>query len=848
VETQEDRLRRMKREREGIASASWEVNPSVPRPTSTAQGTWEPNARPSSNAVSSWEVTPPVPRIAQSTWEPNEKPSNNAVSSWGPPQYNTAVGTWSDQTPEKLVDEITRPAPSFTAKNADGSPNYDVPVGTLPRSRAAQAVHDHQAAREEMARDGESPRMRREFLDEVQGGVTGVSDRSSRWDTGLAAEEPPTPASPSRTQTRADKASAAAAAMSEEEFTDAFKQQMVARDAEMAEERFTETFKRGLVSRDAKLTEEANTNAMIDRIRAARQTGMGDAPQVSALAQQMMYMPDGSKRPVPSRATLDKWADIDAQAGRKRRDGGHVMVPPSPPRQAALAAAPAQPAAVAPPAAAPQDAAAEADAGPLPPVPARPVGLQAPEAPKPADAAVERPAMVPMDANAAVQPEPAPMPSKITPAQRKMEARAKERNMQKNSSMQPHLAQEARDMGIEGVPFHELTGEQITDLRYNAGKRQRDAANAQINDRQSDRNQSREQNIPMALATAQRLQGRGRALLAQAGGLDDADPRKPALQAQGEQMLAQGNSQHATFMNAWDRQSSQHIDMNVMQAARVFGKAGAGIVEGHLRGQQEMARARLVDQGNRDDRKAAEEGLDRRANNRADVDLALADKNITAQEIQQQRDREQRIAELKERERLHGLDQAQRERLAKDERDAAAHRQKLDLNDRQKGREAQAAQNPVPMQPAEQRAQLWGPLKAADSNPDDQTPVQQYVDDFMQTLASQEGLQPQQRQIQNGQVRAWANQHVMSRWENDRLRDSDRGYIRSLVYATDADGNNTGKLKDRSTFVREMGSHYKGSNWASMAAKLGAFYDRLKQEEQESANLTQVGIPDNPVV
>jgi hypothetical protein len=456
--------------------------------------------------------------------------------------------------------------------------------------------------------------------------------------------------------------------------------------------------------------------------------------------------------------------------------------------------------------------------------------------------------MVTLDPKAAVQAEPVPMPSKITPAQRKMEARAKERSMQKNASMQPHLAQAARDMGIEGVPFEELTGDQITDLRYKAGKLQRSASQGQLNDRQSDRNQSREQNVPMALATAQRLQGRGRALLAQAGGLDDADPRKSALQAQGEQMLAQGNSQQATFMHAWERQSEQQIQQNVVRTAMIFGKAGAGIVEGHLRGQQEMARARLNDRGQRDDRKAAEEGLNARNRENNDVQLAVAGMNLDAQQLRDHQVNEQRIAELEARAKERELNAKDQLELEKRREKAAEVRLKMQIA-ADRARDAERGKlNPPPMQPAEQRAQLWEPLKAADTNPDDPTPVQQYVDDFMQTLASQEGLQPQQRQIQGGQVKAWANQHVMSRWENDRLRDSDRGYIRSLVYATDADGNNTGKLKDRSTFVREMGSHYKGSNWASMAAKLGAFYDRLQKEEQESANLTQIGIPDDPVV
>jgi len=639
---------------------------------------------------------------------------------------------------------------------------------------------------------------------------------------------PAAPPSPETAAQRSDRMSAEAASMSEEQFTDAFKRQLVARDSQLAEQQFTDKFKRGLVKRDAKLTEEANANAMIDRIRAARQTGIGDAPQLSALAQQMMYLRDGSKRPLPSQEMLDKWAGIDAQAGRKRQDGGHIAVPPSPPRMASIAAAPAKPAAVATPA-------DDEEAGPLPPIPAQPVGLQAPEAPKPADAAVERPAMVPMDA--AVNPEPARVGGVPRNTARYLSLR------ELHPSVIPHYEEAARQLGFD--LRDKIAPTDIGNIRRRAHA-MRDAATAQQwNDRQSDRNQSREQNVPMALATAQRLQGRGRALLAQAGGLDDADPRKPALQAQGEQMLSQGNSQHAAFMGAWERQSSQQIDQSVMQAAMMFGRAGAGIVESHLRGQQEMARARLNDQGQRDDRLAAENGLNNRAKDDNNVRLAVAGMNVTAQEIQQQRDREQRIAELKERERLHGLDQAQREKLAKDERDAAAHRQKLDLNDRQKGRDAQAAQNPVPMQPAEQQAQLHGPLKAADGNDDDETPVQQYVDNFRQTLAGQQGLNDTQREMQSQQSVSWANRHVMSRMERGKLRDSDKQYIRSMAYTKE------GKLKDLSAFVREIGGSYGGSNWKAMAKQLAEFHKALAADEGEAGldkKVTQVGIPDYPVV
>jgi hypothetical protein len=675
---------------------------------------------------------------------------------------------------------------------------------------------------------------------------------------------PAAPPAPSRPETRADRMSAAAAAMSEEQFTDAFKRQLVARDSKLAEQQFTDTFKRDLVSRDAKLTEEANTNAMIDRIRAARQTGIGDAPQLSALAQQMMYKPDGSKRPLPSREMLDKWSDIDGLAGRRRESGKHIAAPPAKPTEEQLASIlgtkPAEPydwsrhsvgVRTSPEYAeavrdrASKEAVAAADDKPS--VAATPASLQQPEE------AAERPKMFQADPKAAVQAEPVPMPAKpmMNPQQRALAGKGEWRNIAKQPTLAKHYQSAAKQLGLGPMgsdAFGALSPEQVQKLRTAAHDLQQQATGEQFDDRLSDRNQAKSENIPIALATAQRLQGRGNVLIAEAAGLHDADPEKAAKHAAGTALVTQGNTKSADFWRAWQQQADAYRERQVMQAGMMYGRDGAGIVEAHIRGQQEMARARLNDQGQRDDRIAAEAGLDRRANNRADVDLALADKNITAQEIQQQRDREQRMSELKERERLHGLDQAQRSELAKLEREAAAHRQKLDLDDRKAGREAQAAQNPVPMQPAQQRAQLWEPLKAADANPDDQTPVQQHVDNFMQNLASQEGLQPQQRQIQGGQVKAWANQHVMSRWENDRLRDSDRGYIRSLAYATDADGNKTGKLKDRSTFVREMGSHYTGNNWGGMAAKLGAFYDRLLKEEQESANLTQVGIPDNPVV
>ena len=146
-----------------------------------------------------------------------------------------------------------------------------------------------------------------------------------------------------------DAAQNAQAKTKEQKFTDAFKRGLVARDKKLMDNASAPT--QPSSEDDAKVNEQAKAkdagyNAMTERIRASRQTGIGDAPQVSALAQQMMYRPDGSKRPLPSREMLDKWSDIDAQAGRKRQDGGHIRVPPV--RRATRQSAPVVPSATQP--------------------------------------------------------------------------------------------------------------------------------------------------------------------------------------------------------------------------------------------------------------------------------------------------------------------------------------------------------------------------------------------------------------------------------------------------------------------------------------------------------------------
>jgi len=114
----------------------------------------------------------------------------------------------------------------------------------------------------------------------------------------------------------------------QKDFRDSMTDAKAARFAAMSEEKFTDIFKRGLTKRDNALRHEANLNAMVERIREGRKSGIGDAPQKSALAQQMMFLRDGRRRPVPSEKMLKKWSYIDALAGRKRQDGGHISVPP----------------------------------------------------------------------------------------------------------------------------------------------------------------------------------------------------------------------------------------------------------------------------------------------------------------------------------------------------------------------------------------------------------------------------------------------------------------------------------------------------------------------------------------
>jgi hypothetical protein len=499
---------------------------------------------------------------------------------------------------------------------------------------------------------------------------------------------------------------------------------------------------------------------------------------------------------------------------------------------------------------APQVAAAEAVEQPKPAVAARPVALQEPEVPKP-EVAAERPKMVQLDPKAAVQAEPVPMPAKPTmnPQQRMLAGRSQWRNIEeKNAALVPHYQEAARQLGLEGLDgdtFGALSPEVAGKLQRKAHSLHRQATAGQFNDRLSDRNQSREQNVPMALATAQRLQGRGRALLAQAGGLHDADPQKAVLQAQGEQMVAQGDAQHGTFMAAWQRHTDNQINHQVMQAAMMFGRDGAGIVESHLRGQAAIQQQHLVNAGQVAHQRVANEGQAAVANINAGGHVKGAEIDAAGKEAALAAARIDEAAKLAAASKERALTRDEEARQKELDRTAAADRLKVENAQRDKEMKNRNDQNPVPMQPEQQQAQLHGPLKAADGNDDDETSVQQYVDNFRQTLAGQQGLNDTQREMQSQQSVSWANRHVMSRMERGKLRDSDKQYIRSMAYTKE------GKLKDLSAFVREIGGSYGGSNWKAMAKQLAEFHKALAADEGEAGldkKVTQVGIPDYPVV
>lgn len=664
----------------------------------------------------SWGSPPePTPDTAtvQVSWDEKPRPSGVVQSSW------------SNNTPESLAAEITKPKPVYTRTNKDGSPNYNLPNSGPPTPVQDIAFAERVRGGVDYITGGDSIRNQLAYLDDVKSGKRGVDAPTSHH--GLASPAP--------------------------------------------------------------------------------QVAAAEAP-----AEPPSEPYDWSRHSVGVRTSPEY-----AEAVRDRAS---------------------------------KEAVAAADDKPS--VAATPASLQQPEAQQPAEAA-ERPKMVQQDPKAAVQAEPVPMPAKpmMNPQQRMLAGRSQWRNIEeKNAALVPHYQEAARLLGLgdmDGDTFGSLSPEVAGRLQRKAHSLQRQSSSQQFNDRLSDRNQSREQNVPMALATAQRLQGRGRALLAQAGGLHDADPKKAVLQAQGEQMLAQGEAQQSTFMTAWQRQTDAHIGQQAMLAARMFGRDGAGIVEAHLRGQAAIQQQQLVNAGQVAQQRVANEGQERVAQINAGGHVKGAEIDAAAKEAALAAARIDEAAKLAAAAKERALTREEEARQKELDRTAASDRQKVDNAQRDKEAKDRRDQNPPQLTPPQQHEQLWGPLNAADSNHNDQTPVQQRVDNFVQNLAGQQGLTNEQRAMQGRQAAAWANRHVMSRWENNTLRDSDRGYLRSLAYAT-ADGQHTGKLKDKATFVREMGSHYGGKDWASMAAKLSAFYDRLQKEEKDSANLTQVGIPDNPVV
>ena len=816
METPEDRLRRLQREREGVASATWELNPTAPRDTGVASATWEPNAPPSGNAVGTWGPAPGE-SSASATWTPNAD-----------------IAALAD----KIVEDSRRP--TFARKNADGTPNYGVPVD--PRAggrRMASHLKDHHDAEVEMGNapvssaydptvrpsaTGESIRRQVKFLDDVHSGRVRVDrpvseDTARRW-AGLSAdgyEE-----SKRRLQSPPAKAVAASIPGLDYSRIDVGPKIEGAPDAPAPPPL-------RLADGTAGRIDDATAKSMIDRIRAARQDGAATGPSMSVLAQQMMFLPDGSPRPVPSEATLAKWAEIDSLAGRKRDGQGHVPVPPARP-----VAAQARPVAVDSP---PEERGVKATPVSLPP----PVQAEAVQA----DA--------PRDPKAAITPEPTPVPSRLTPQQRALMGRAEWKNLtRKNRSLIPHFRAAAEELGLGALTadsFGRLSPEQVGELRSRAHELANEAQWGQFDDRLSDRNQSREQGIPMALATSQRLMGRGEKLLAEAGGLHDSDPKKEALLSQGNALIAQGERTRSQFMALYDRMAEQQMQQQVARAAMIYGPRGAEIVQQHLAGQQSLQRQQLENDGRREDRIMAEAGLDRRADAAGNVERDVAGMRITAEELKAGRENEQRMKELQAASEERALTRIEGRELKEREMKHDELMKKLDREARAKEGEAQRANNPPQLTPQQQHEQLWGPLQAADANPNDDTPVQQHVDRFVQSLAGQQGLTNEQRTMQASQARAWGNRHVMSRLESGTLRDSDKGYLRSLVYAVGPDGQPTGTLKDRAAFVREMGSHYNGRDWASVSAKLVAYYDALAEQEKSLAGkVPQVGIPDNPIV
>jgi hypothetical protein len=276
----------------------------------------------------------------------------------------------------------------------------------------------------------------------------------------------------------------------------------------------------------------------------------------------------------------------------------------------------------------------------------------------------------------------------------------------------------------------------------------------------------------------------------------------------------------------------------------MFGRDGAGIVESHLRGQAAIQQQHLVNAGQVAHQRVANEGQAAVANINAGGHVKGAEIDAAGKEAALAAARIDEAAKLAAASKERALTREEEARQKELDRTAAADRLKVENAQRDKEMKNNNAQRPVPMQPEQQQAQLWGPLHAADKGEDNDTPVQQHVDNFAQNLAGQEGLNDTQRKMQQQQVAAWANRHVMSRLEKGNHRPHDLDYLRSMAYGEG------GVFKDKNTFIRELGSQYGGGNWGSMAAKLAAFYDRLKAEEKATfdPNLTQVGIPDNPVV
>jgi hypothetical protein len=492
---------------------------------------------------------------------------------------------------------------------------------------------------------------------------------------------------------------------------------------------------------------------------------------------------------------------------------------------------------------------------PAPRVNATPVSTKTPQPveSEAADSTVPEPDR-PKDPKAAILPVSQPVMTPKSEGQIFQEARATRRSMYRNASRKPHLDAAAREMGIDSVPFHQLTGKQITELRAKANDLQHDHASQQINDRQSDRNQSREQNIPIGLATANRLQGRGNAILAQAEGLHDSDPNKAVMMAQGQRMLDHGNQTHQQFMEGWRRQQEANTQQQVFQAARMYGRHGAAIVQQYMQGQTELAERQLSNASA--ERVANTNAASHTAGYRINADATVkaaqigadATRDVNGQRTQErQQDKADTLA-------AQEADRKLREKLAKEAEDGHNNRHTETIKAGEARTAADLKQNPPPTPPEQRENLILSPMQGEFSNRNSGKPIQTILEETRQQVMRHEP-DPTARKAYEQRANAAAANHAMSRFEMGDHRPHDKQYITSLMMRTDPDtGMKT--LLDKNSFMSSMMGQYSGSNWEALAPRLSALYDEMQAKTTQwgekpgtnSTGATQIGMPDNPMV